>query len=520
MTRKVFWVSILLIVTGISITTAKIVYGGLSFRPEYGQNFWHVTISATLHGKEDGRIRARLLVPRDTDRQRIYNETFQSDEMLFSVAEQKLTLNRAARWSAPYAERKREIEYSFSAQVNSKRFLIPPFAVLPRDPETFYPPAIQTWLKPSKHIQSNDPRIEDVLKKHIGKEKNISEITSILYSYIRGEVVYKSEKGSKDARLTLSSLMADCGGQARLWVALHRALGIPSRVAGGIVLTHGSKKITHVWTENYVDGRWIPFDTVNNHYAFIPENYLELYKGDYPLWRYYRMEEFDYNFSIGREKLPPIEDAWSFYQLPLQFHKIVRLLLLIPVGALLVAFARVFIGVRTFGTFSPILLALAFREVSLGAGAAFLIIVLICGIGLRHMLDRLNILVIPRLAVIVTCVVMMTLAGMMLGYLLGLRHLLYVSLFPIVIITWMIERFSVLQIEDGLASASLSLLGTIVLAVAAHLIMNWDPLATYLFSFPELLLIVLACMLLLGRYTGLRVFEIKRFWSFRKHGHI
>jgi len=41
-----------------------------------------------------------------------------------------------------------------------------------------------------------------------------------------------------------------------------------------------------------------------------------------------------------------------------------------------------------------------------------------------------------------------------------------------------------------------------------------QPQIQYLmFYFPELLLVVLACMILLGRYTGYRLMELRRFRS-------
>jgi hypothetical protein len=53
--------------------------------------------------------------------------------------------------------------------------------------------------------------------------------------------------------------------------------------------------------------------------------------------------------------------------------------------------------------------------------------------------------------------------------------------------------------------------GSMLVAVLAYLVMGMDWLEHLVFTFPELLLIVLAIVLLLGRYTGYRVSELKRF---------
>jgi hypothetical protein len=287
---------------------------------------------------------------------------------------------------------------------------------------------------------------------------------------------------------------------------------------GGIILKDGVKSVTHVWAENYIAGRWIPFDAVNGHYAAIPHDYLELYRGDYALIKHTGLKKFGYFFVIGRERMPPVDYPWSLYGLPIHFQSTIKVLLLIPVGALVVALFRSVVGVPTFGTFAPILLALAFREISLGVGLLCLGIILFCGWLLRALLDRLKILVIPRLSIIVTTVVILVLVMMVVGFRLGEEKMLFISLFPFIILTWTIERFSVLEIEDGLQAALRALGGTTVVAVAAFYLMAWNALRVALFTSPELLLVVMAAMLVLGRYTGIRVTELVRFREFGRLG--
>ncbi len=94
--------------------------------------------------------------------------------------------------------------------------------------------------------------------------------------------------------------------------------------------------------------------------------------------------------------------------------------------------------------------------------------------------------------------------------------MLYVSVFPIIIMTWMTERFSVLQIEDGTMAAIKSSLGTVFVAVITYAIMDLSALKIYLFAFPELLLLNVSGLLLLGRYTGIRLMELKRFRDLHK----
>ena len=255
---------------------------------------------------------------------------------------------------------------------------------------------------------------------------------------------------------------------------------------------------------------------MNGNYASIPDDYLEIYRGDYYLFKHVGLKKFNYLFFISKERIPPVDNPWSLYALPVHFQGLVKVLLLIPVGALLVALFRGVVGVPTLGTFTPILLALAFREITLGTGLLCLGVILVAGWGLRAALDHLKILVIPRLSIIVSAVVILVLLMMVAGYRLGQDRLLYVSLMPFVIMTWTIERFSVLQIEDGTATALKALFGTLAVAVVSYYVIAIHSLRAYLFAFPEALFIIMALLLLLGRYTGIRAVELWRFREFRR----
>ena len=85
-----------------------------------------------------------------------------------------------------------------------------------------------------------------------------------------------------------------------------------------------------------------------------------------------------------------------------------------------------------------------------------------------------------------------------------------------IIMTWTIERFSVIQIEDGTKEALKTALGTTIVSIAAYYLMGLRTLRTYLFAFPELLFAVMAIMLILGRYTGIRITELWRFRELQK----
>jgi hypothetical protein len=507
---KVYIIALLLILGAAAIIKYKISYGGGTVQPEYSRNLWKLTIGMNL-ASEGGRVKIRMVLPQDTPRQKVYNEIVNQEDMDFYTRQRAKTNNRIGFWLAQLLDGVTNISYTFSVQLKSLTYVIPADASIPKKPSEYYPKEMLVWLDPSRYIQSHSTEVKQRLREIIGRKKLIAEVNQLIFSFVRDKVAYKSEKGSRSADEALDKLVADCGGQARLFVAFCRAAGIPSRIVGGIIVKPGFKNTTHVWAENYIGGQWIPFDVVNNHYAFIPNDYLEIYRGDYALIKYVGCSQVDYFFLINKEKIPPIDQLWSLYSFPFNVQKMAMILLLIPIGALIVSFFRVVIGITTFGTFTPVILALAFRGVSIWTGIGCIAIMITLGWVARNILDHLKILVIPRISIIVTTVVMMTVGLMMVGFVLGIQKVLYIALFPMIITTWIIERFSVLQVEDGTKNALIAMLGTVVVSAIAYYTMGITVLRTYLFTFPELLLVVVALLLLLGRYTGLRVTEILRF---------
>ena len=86
-----------------------------------------------------------------------------------------------------------------------------------------------------------------------------------------------------------------------------------------------------------------------------------------------------------------------------------------------------------------------------------------------------------------------------------------VFLFPMVIMAMTIERMSVAWDERGAGTAIREGVGTLVVAALAYLVMSWQPLEHLVFVFPEVLLVLFAMALLLGRYSGYRLNELLRF---------
>ena len=202
---------------------------------------------------------------------------------------------------------------------------------------------------------------------------------------------------------------------------------------------------------------------------------------------------------------------FSLFSLPIQTQAVYSVLLMIPIGALVMVLLRNFVGLQSFGTFMPVLIALAFRETDLIAGLILFTLLTSMGLAIRFLLERLRLLLVPRLTAVLIIVVMLMMVISVVAHRLGLETGLSVALFPMVIIAMTIERMSIMWEERGAADALKGGTGSLFVAAIAYLVMGIDALEHLIFTFPELLLVVLALVLLCGRYTGYRLVELPRF---------
>jgi hypothetical protein len=123
------------------------------------------------------------------------------------------------------------------------------------------------------------------------------------------------------------------------------------------------------------------------------------------------------------------------------------------------------------------------------------------------------------LAIILSSVVLFILLLTGIGVRLGLLDLARVALFPMVIMTLTVERFSIITEESGYKKAFQIAFFTILVAGLSYLLMASRPLQALVISFPETILVLIAIYMYIGRYSGFRVMELFRFRQIMRHGH-
>ena len=188
--------------------------------------------------------------------------------------------------------------------------------------------------------------------------------------------------------------------------------------------------------------------------------------------------------------------------------------MLLPLGALITAFLRNVVGIPSFGTFMPLLVALALRGTGLTVGLLLLGSVLLIGILVRVLLERLRLLLVPRLSLILCIVVLSVTSFGLLGLRLEDRDFYAGILFPIVILTMLIERFSVTAAESNVTEAVRRGIASTLIALVIYPVLRSSLAEHLMFGFPELVIVVMGLLVMMGGYTGYRLTELYRFRSF------
>jgi hypothetical protein len=117
-------------------------------------------------------------------------------------------------------------------------------------------------LRPNTFIQSDDPTIVADAEKAVGGQKDPWQAAMALESYVNREVKYKDyTQAFATAAEVAKSHEGDCTEHAVFLAALARAQNIPARVAVGLVYLESKQAFFyHMWTEVYIDKRWVPID--------------------------------------------------------------------------------------------------------------------------------------------------------------------------------------------------------------------------------------------------------------------
>ncbi len=189
----------------------------------------------------------------------------------------------------------------------------------------------------------------------------------------------------------------------------------------------------------------------------------------------------------------------------------ILLILMLPIVATIIAFARQILGIKAFGIYIPSVVALSFVATGLKYGFAIFILIIVFGTLVRLVLQKIRMLHLPRIAIVLSLVSIAILAMLAEGAYRGRTGLIAVSIFPMLIMIMLVEQFVNVQVEKGARTAIKLTIETLILSVVCYFIVTWQTLRALIIAYPELIFITLALNFGLGKWTGLRVSEYFRF---------
>jgi len=316
-------------------------------------------------------------------------------------------------------------------------------------------------------------------------------------------------------------------GMLAMGIDLLGMAGIPARIAYGVRLDPEiGGQIPQALIEYYDGAYWKVRDPTDPASVLDGRRIFVWHRGGGPLLDVTGGENSRVTFTVVKDRIPlarltDLRDSpfliSTILGLPASERAVFRYIVLIPLGAFVVVLMRNIVGVATLGTFMPVLLALALLEIKLATGLIMFAVLIGAGLWFRFLLSRLNLLVVPRVAACVVIVTLLMMLMSVISYRMGMGGGVQITLFPMIIIAWTIERMSLIWEEEGKRSALIQVSGSLIVAVLAYLFMRISQVQYWAFYFPELLLVLLGGILLIGRYTGYRFSELFRFKSFGRN---
>lgn len=196
------------------------------------------------------------------------------------------------------------------------------------------------------------------------------------------------------------------------------------------------------------------------------------------------------------------------------------LILMLPVIATILAFARQVVGIKSFGLVTPAMTTLSFLVMGLQYGLIVFVTIVLSGTITRFVLRRLRLLYLPRMALVLTSVSLSLLLLLGFGVANDQISVLSFSIFPALILTILAEEFIAAQFKLGVRAALTLTAWTLILSTICYFIVSSEIFRTSILSYPEIILFTIPINLALGQWSGLRMTEYFRFRELLRHAKL
>ncbi len=490
-----FLLAAVLAVTGAGSILYQVYVQSAPLQESETDPVWIVDAQINFRATASTPVKVRFFVPPVSGAYGVLDEHFISNNYGVNVAPEGD--NRLATWSTRRANGAQELYY---------RLVIPER------------PTILPSTGPGPQFRQSEPLAGP---QKLAAEALIAPIrqqSADVETFIREAIKRVNDTDDDNVRLLLEGDFS-ITQRARVVATILSHAHIPIEPVHTLRLSAEGLQDPELWLRSFNGNTWL-YLSPETGATGLPSDRLVWWAGSEPLLRVTGGSRASVKFSVSRNEMNAIALSqrtadsaleMSLYQLPLQSQQTFRVMMMIPYGVLLILFLRSVVGLETLGTFTPILIALAFRETDLAAGVFFFTLIVALGLTVRSYMENLQLQLLSRLSVVLTFVVIAMIAISVLSHRLGMGSGLSIALFPMVILTMVIERMSILWEERGGPSSLKTGIGTLIAATLGHLLMTIDWLMYFTFTFPGILLVLIAIMLAMGHYRGYRLSELIRF---------
>lgn len=480
----------LLFILGVAAIAERHINGEIPWLPGETYSTWMIEAKVEFTAQGDA-VNASFATPSTQSNYTVLSQTAASPGYGLSFIDDR------AQWTIRNASGKQELFYKVNVLTND----------IPLDVASKQKVEVDkvSWLEPY------DIAAEQLVNSAMEKSADAFSYSRELLKLLTGDDLGQNAK-----------LMLQDNKKTELFVALLNQANIPALLVKGLYLEDGrrqQKLQSFVLVFGDDETRLID---VNQGKEADPANLLLWEQNGEPTLDLIGGSNSRVSFSIIQQTQPVLQvleqkfdstnlSNFSIYSLPLEEQALFKGILLIPLGVLIVVLMRILVGLRTSGTFMPVLIAMAFVQTSLATGLIGFTLIVGVGLVIRSYLSKLNLLLVARISVVIITVIAIIGLFSILSYKIGLTEGLKITFFPMIILSWTIERMSILWEEEGAKEVFVQGGGSLFVAVIVYLTISNEILRYWAFNFLGLQLIIMAVVLMLGTYTGYRLLELRRF---------
>ncbi|MBP6921683.1 hypothetical protein KBB89_04030 [Candidatus Gracilibacteria bacterium] len=192
-------------------------------------------------------------------------------------------------------------------------------------------------------------------------------------------------------------------------------------------------------------------------------------------------------------------------------------LLKVAIVLLVLNFLKQAIGVHIFAVYNPLFLALCFAVFGIGLTSIFLFIAFLSTRVINLISSHIPLLYNTRRSLLITLYILLSLIFLGLDIILGWQLVDYVifsnifTIFPFLFLIMVADKIFHEDINIWSRAGFVSFIQFIIISLVTYLILSSTNLQQFLISYPDSLFFILILNFMIGRYTGLQLFEYIRF---------